>query len=89
MLTGLIVAWVVVTTVAVVLAYYRMTLGLHDVLDIHLASKGGEGLDVDDIRRGGRMAKLDKWGIPLTVLSALTMIAIVLVWAMENAANRY
>ena len=89
MLTGLIVAWVVVTTAAVVLAYYRMTLGLHDVIDIHLASKGGEGLDADDIRRGSRIAKLDKWGIPLTVLSVLTMIGVVLVWASENAAGRY
>lgn len=89
MLTGLIVAWVVVTTAAVVLGYYRMTLGLHDIIDIHLSSNNGEGLAPEDIRRGGRMAKLDKWGIPLTVLSVLTMIAVVLVWASENAAGRY
>lgn len=89
MLTGLIVAWVVVTTAAVVLAYYRMTLGLHDIIDIHLSSKNGEGLDADDIRRGGRMAKLDKWGIPLTVLSVLTAIGVVLAWATGNAAARY
>ena len=87
MLTGLIVVWVVVTTVAVALAYYRMTLGLHDVIDIHLGSHGTEGLDADDIRRGTRMAKLDRWGIPLTVLSVVTMIGIVLVWAVESAGG--
>ncbi len=89
MLTGLIVAWVVVTTAAVVLAYYRATLGLHDVIDIHLGSQGTSGLDADDVRRGSRIGKIDKWGIPLTALSVLTMIAVVLVWAMESAALRY
>lgn len=86
MLTGLIVAWVVVTTAAVLLAYYRMTLGLHDIMDLHLAMK--DGLDPEEVRRGSRIGKLDKYGIPLTVLSALIAVSAVLVWAMESAGGR-
>ena len=86
MLTGLIVGWVIVTTLAVVLAYYRMTLGLHDVIDLHIAMK--DGLDPEEARRGSRMGKLDKVGIPLTVLSALLAVGVLLVWAMESAGGR-
>ena len=86
MLNGLVVGWVIVTTVAVLLAYYRMTLGLHDVIDLHVAMK--DGLDPEEVRRGSRIGRLDKLGIPLTVLSALMAIAVVLVWAMESAGGR-
>ena len=86
MLNGLIVGWVIVTTLAVVLAYYRMTLGLHDVIDLHFAMK--DGLDPEEARRGSRIGRLDKYGIPLTVLSALMAIAVVIVWAMESAGGR-
>jgi hypothetical protein len=86
MLTGLIVGWVIVTTLTVLLAYYRMTLGLHDVIDLHLAMK--DGLNAEEARRGSRMGKLDKVGIPLTVLSAIMAVAVLLVWAMESAGGR-
>jgi hypothetical protein len=86
MLNGLIVGWVVVTTVALLLAYYRMTLGLHDVIDLHVAMK--DGLDPEEIRRGSRISRLDKLGIPLTILSALMAIAVVLVWATQSAGGR-
>lgn len=86
MLTGLIVGWVTVTTVVVLLAYYRMTLGLHDMIDLHIAMK--DGLDPEEARRGTRMGSLDKFGIPLTVLSAVMAIGVVLVWAMESAGGR-
>jgi len=77
---------VIVTTLAVLLAYYRMTLGLHDFIDLHIAMK--DGLDPEEARRGSRMGKLDKFGIPLTVLSALMAIAVVLVWALDSAGGR-
>ena len=86
MLNGLIVGWVVITTLVVLLAYYRMTLGLHDMIDLHVAMK--DGLDPQEVRRGARMGKLDKFGIPLTVLSALMAIAVVLVWATQSAGGR-
>ena len=86
MLTGLIVGWVIVTTLVVVLAYYRMTLGLHDAINLHIAMK--DGLDPEEARRGSRMGKLDRFGIPLTVLSALLAIGVALVWAMESAGGR-
>lgn len=83
-LTTLIICWVVVTTVAVVLAYVRMSMGLHDVMEIHL-SGDGPPVDPDDVRRSTRMAKIDRVGIPMTVLSALIALAILFAWAVEQA----
>ena len=42
----------------------------------------------EEARRGSRIGRLDKYGIPLTVLSALMAIAVVIVWAMESAGGR-
>ena len=83
-LTTLIIGWVLVTTVVVILAYARMTMGLHDILDIHLSGEG-PAVNPDDARRGLRMAKIDRIGIPLTVLSGLIALAILFVWAIEQA----
>lgn len=85
-LTTLIICWVVVTTAVVVLGYMRMTMGLHDVVEVHL-SGDGPPVDPDDVRRTSRMDKIDRVGIPLTVLSALMAIAIVLVWAAEQGGT--
>jgi len=83
-LTTLIISWVVVTTVVVVLAYMRMTMGLHDVLEVHLS--GNEpAIEPKDRRRFTRIERIDRIGIPLTVVSALIAIAILLVWAAEQA----
>ncbi len=86
-LSTLIVLWVVVTTAVVILAYMRMTMGLHDILDIHL-SGDRPAVNPDDARRGTRMERIDKIGIPLTVVSGLMAIAITLMWAAEQAAGR-
>lgn len=83
-LTTLIICWVLVTTVVVILGYARMTMGLHDIMEIHL-SGDGPGVDPEDILRSSRMAKIDRIGIPLTVLSALIALAILFVWAVEQA----
>ncbi len=83
-LTTLIICWVVVTTVVVILGYVRMTMGLHDVVEVHL-SGNGPAVDPDDVLRTSRMAKIDRVGIPLTVLSAIIALAILLVWAVEQA----
>ena len=83
-LTTLIICWVLVTTTAVVLAYVRMYMGLHDIMEIHLSGEGPP-VDPEDIRRSSRMAKIDRIGIPITVLSALMALAILLMWAVEQA----
>jgi len=83
-LTTLITIWAVVTTIVVVLAYMRMTMGLHDVLDIHL-SGNQPGMDAHDTRISRRVQTIDRVGIPLTVVSALLALAIFVVWAMQQA----
>jgi|GEM_PF-2249467 len=83
-LTTLIIAWVVVTTIVVILAYMRMTMGLHDIMEVHL-SGSGPAVDPEDVRRSTRMEKIDRIGIPLTVLSALIALAILFVWAVSQA----
>lgn len=85
-LTTLIITWVVVTTIVVVLAYTRLTMGLHDVLEVHLS--GNEpAIEPREQRRFTRIQRIDRIGIPLTVLSALVAVAILLVWAMEQAGT--
>jgi len=82
-LTTMIIIWVVVTTVVVVLGYARMTLGLHHILDIHLSGEKPP-VNLDDDVRFRRMQTIDRVGIPLTVVSALMALAILLMWAAEQ-----
>lgn len=83
-LTTLIISWVAVTTVVVVLGYMRMTMGLHDILEVHLS--GNEpSIDPKERTRFTRMERIDRIGIPLTVVSALIALAILFVWATEQA----
>jgi hypothetical protein len=83
-LTTLIMIWVMVTTAVVVLAYTRMSMGLHDVLQVHL---GGDrpAIDPREMKISKRVQTLDRIGIPLTVVSALLALAIFVVWALQQA----
>ena len=83
-LTTLIAIWAVVTTIVVVLAYVRMTMGLHDILDIHL-SGNQPAVDAHDAKISKRVQTIDRIGIPLTVVSAALALSIFVVWAMEQA----
>ena len=83
-LSTLITIWVLVTTAVVVLAYWRMTLGLHDLMAMHL-SGDRPAVDPKEMLVSKRIQMLDRIGIPMTVVSAILAVAIVLVWAMENA----
>lgn len=87
-LTTWIIGWVAVTTVVVVLGYVRMTIGLHDMLDLHLGAGGQSGLSPEETQRGARLKVIDRIGIPLTVISALMMLVIVFLWAIESAGGR-
>ncbi len=82
-LTTLTVVWALVTTVVVVLGYWRARLGLHDVLGVHLSS--GAAVDADEAARGQKIERLDRFGIPLTVVSILLAFAMLLVWAVDSA----
>ena len=81
-LTTLTVVWAVVTTAVVVLAYWRAKIGLHDVLGVHLST--GPPVEVAEAKRGRKIDRLDRIGVPLTVASALLALAMLMVWAAES-----
>ncbi|MBI1353115.1 MAG: hypothetical protein GC160_02130 [Acidobacteria bacterium] len=83
-LTTLIIGWVLVTTTVVVLAYMRMTMGLHDILAVRFTGQG-PAVDPKESQRTSRMTKIDRVGIPLTIVSAAMALAILVVWAMQQA----
>ncbi len=83
-LTTLIMLWVLVTTAVIVLAYVRMTFGMHDLLQVHF-SGDRPSVDPREVKVSSRVRALDRVGIPLTVVSALLALAIVLVWAVQQA----
>jgi hypothetical protein len=83
-LTTLIMIWALVTTAVVVLAYMRMTFGLHDLLDVHL-SGNQPAVDAHDTKISKRVRTIDRIGIPLTILSAALALAIFVEWAMQQA----
>ncbi len=83
-LATLTTIWTVVTTVVVVLAYMRMTMGLHDLLDVHF-SGNQPAIDAHDQAISRRVRTIDRIGIPLTVVSALLAGAIFVVWALQQA----
>ena len=84
-LATLTVIWAVVTTMVVVLGYWRAKLGLHEIIDVHFGEAGAPDLDPKEMRRGRKIEKLDRIGIPMTALSVLLALAMLLVWAVESA----
>jgi hypothetical protein len=83
-LTTLIIVWVLVTTAVVILAYVRMAFGLHDLRQVHLTGDRSPE-DPSTTKISNRVQTLDRIGIPLTAVSALLALAILVVWAMEHA----
>lgn len=86
-LTTLIIIWALVTTTVVVLAYARMTIGMHDILQVHFTGDRPP-VDMSAVTTSKRLRMLDRIGIPLTALSALLALAILALWAMEQAGPR-
>lgn len=86
-LSTLISIWVVVTTAVVVLAYTRMSMGMHEMMRVHLSGTQ-PAIDAGEAKLIARMRTLDRVGIPLTALSAVLALAIFIVWAMSQAGPR-
>jgi hypothetical protein len=86
-LTTWIVLWVAATAVAVVLGYYRMTLGLHDEMGMRLGTADQVGFyqRQQDLQR--RITRVDRYGIAFTVVSAVLALVVVLAWALESGAR--
>ncbi len=86
-LTTLTVVWAVITSAVVVLGYWRARLGLHEILEVHFGEAGSPDLDPSEVRRSRKIELLDRIGIPLTVLSAILAVAMLLVWAAARGGG--
>lgn len=86
-LTTWIVLWVATTAVAVVLGYYRMTLGLHDQLGMRIGSADHEAFYAKQLTLQRKINQLDRYGIGFTVASAVLAVIVVLAWAVERGGK--
>lgn len=86
-LTTWIVLWVAVTAVAVVLGYYRMTLGLHDEMGMRLGTADQTAFYQKQQSLQRRMMQVDRYGITFTVVSAILAVVVVLAWAIESGGK--
>lgn len=86
--TAWMIAWAIVTTAVVVLAYYRLTLGLHEIIGVRLGTGHQAEFYAKQHKVERRMEKLDVVGLALTVLSAVMVIVIAILWAVQAAAAR-
>ena len=87
-LTSWIVAWTVVTSAAVVLAYTRMTIGMHDVLGMRIGELDAAEFYKKQAAVTSKLRRLDRYGMTLTALSAVLALVIVVLWAMGSAGGR-
>jgi len=82
-----IVGWTVVTTIVVIVGYFRLTFGLHEVLGIRLGSAHQSEFYEKQQQVERRFNRLDLVGMTLTVVSALMMLVIVFLWAIESGGG--
>ena len=82
-----VVAWAVVTTAVVVLGYLRLTFGLHDTLSVKFGSGEHSEFYGKQQQAGRTMNRLDVLGIVLTAVSALMVLVIIALWAIESAGS--
>lgn len=82
-----IVAWTVVTTVVIVVGYFRMTFGLHEILGMRIGSSDDAKFYREQANVDRRFNRLDLIGMTLTVVSALMMLVIVILWAIESGGG--
>jgi hypothetical protein len=86
-LTSWIVLWVAATAIAVVLGYYRMTLGLHDEIGMRIGSSEQTEFYRRQKSVQHKIMRLDRYGIGFTVASAILAVVVVLVWAFESGGR--
>jgi hypothetical protein len=84
-LTTWMVLWVVATAVAVVLGYYRITLGLHEEMGMRIGTANQTEFYQRQQTMHRRMMSVDRVGITFTAISAVLALVVVLVWALESA----
>ena len=82
-LTAMFIIWAVVTTIVLVLAFYRLTLGMHEHTDLHIdqseAAQATAQFEMDQ-----KISKIELYGKTLTVVSLLLITWIAAVWVYQE-----
>jgi len=81
-----LILWAIVTTAVVILALWRLVLGLHEMGGIHIAS-GGERELQQEAELSRREARIELWGKTLTVVSATLILGIGVAWVYNGLAR--
>lgn len=84
-LTTWIVLWVLVTSAAVAFGYARMTIGMHDVLGMKISELDADAFYEQQQAVTRKLQRLDRYGITLTVLSAVLALVVLALWAVQSA----
>ena len=82
-----IVAWAVVTTAVVVLAYLRLVFGLHEVLGVKFGSPEQVQFYLEQQKSERRLERLDVVGITLTAVSAVLALVVLFLWEIESGGG--
>ena len=85
-LTPWIIFWAAVTTVVMLLAFYRLSLGMHEDADLHL-NDDDPAPNAAQVAMAKRINRVETTGKSLTVVSVLLVLFIAGVWAFERLAS--
>ena len=85
-LTPWIIFWAAVTTVVMLLAFYRLSLGMHEDADLHL-NDDDPAPNVAQVAMAKRINRVETMGKSLTVVSVLLVLFIAGIWAFERLAS--
>lgn len=85
-LTPWIIFWAAVTTVVMLLAFYRLSLGMHEDADLHLNEEDAAP-NLEQVAMAKRIDLVEMIGKSLTVVSVLLVFFIAGVWAFERLAS--
>ena len=81
-----LILWAIVTTAVLILALWRLMLGLHEMGGIHLAPGGDRELQ-DEVKMTRREDRIELWGKTLTIVSAILILGIGAVWVYNGLAR--
>jgi hypothetical protein len=77
-----LISWAALAVVVLVLAVYRISLGRHDDVVVHLAGPEA-GLISQQTHMAARMRKVEVWGQSLTAVMALYGLTLLAIWAYQ------
>jgi hypothetical protein len=75
-----LISWAVLAVVVAVLAVYRISLGRHDDVMVHLAGPEAS-LIPQQAHLATRMRKVEVWGQTLTAVMAVYGLTLLAIWA--------